>query len=126
MTTILLIAQRILDEFGFSLAGSGGSATNIEYLIDDAISYVNAETGKSIATLSGVAGSKSITGTDAELFAVKSLCNLFLRARNEKGPNFSVSSISVSQITGDPHFTVYMKFVDKALDRLRGRSFQIT
>jgi hypothetical protein len=125
MTTILLVAQEILDESGFSLSGSGGSLTNIEYLIKTAVDYVNMETGANIS-FTPAAGVASLTASDPEIVAVKITSNLLLRARNEKGPNFSVSSISVSQITGDPHFTVYMKLLDKAVDRLRGRSFQIT
>lgn len=117
MTTISNIAQRILDENNWTT--SDISTTNLEYRIDDAIDYINLKTGLAIADLSGTAGSKSLTGTDSQIFCIKWLTNMFIRAYKEKGPNVSIGGLSVTAITNDPDFTATMKLVDSAIERLK-------
>ena len=51
MVTVTTIAQRLLDENNYT-PGDHISTTNFEYLIDNAIDYINAEAGTSIADFS--------------------------------------------------------------------------
>jgi hypothetical protein len=120
MTTIASIAQRILDENGYSLTDfSGLTLTILEYKIDDAIDYVNAEAGTSIAALTGTAETKSFTYTAPENLAVKGLVNLMLRAFKEKGEQVGISSLSVTYLQSDPDFRLSMQVVDRTIERLK-------
>lgn len=117
MTTIASIAQRILDENAYTLADI--SLTNLEYLIDNAIDYINMQAGITIVDLSGSAETKSLTATEPQIFAVKSLGVLMLRAYKDKGPQVGIGSLNVSFITSDPQYSLFMQFVEKAIDRLK-------
>jgi len=120
MTTIANIAQRILDENGYAISDfSGLTLTILEYKIDDAIDYVNLQAGLTIADLAGTAESKSITGTDGQILAVKWLTNLLLKAFKEKGTQAAISGLSVGYIVSDPDYKVTMMVIEKAIDRLK-------
>ena len=120
MATISNVAQRILDENNYTT--SDCNLTNTEYLIDNAVDYVNLQAGTSIADLAGSAESKTLTGTEDEIAIVKVLSSLLLRAYVDKGPNIGVSAVSVAEVTSDPHYRVFMKLFNQGLNRLRGRS----
>jgi len=120
MTTISNIAQRILDENGLALTDFKNlTLTHLEYKIDDAIDYVNLQTGLTIADLSGTAESKSITGTAGQILAVKWLTNLMLKAYKEKGSQVGLGGLSVSYIVNDPDYKVSMLVIEKAIERLK-------
>jgi len=120
MTTVASIAQRILDENGYLLTDfSNLTLTILEYKVDDAIDYVNAQAGTSIAALTGTAETKSFTYTAPENLAVKGLVNLMLRAYKEKGEQVGVGGLSVSYLQGDPDFRLSMQVLDKMIGSLR-------
>lgn len=95
----------------------------VEYLIDNAIDIVNLMAGTGIADLSGAAGSKSLNGSEGEVALVKLLSGLMLRAYWEKGPA-AIGDVSVTTVTTDPHYKVFMGMFNRALPYLRGRSFE--
>lgn len=120
MTTVSNIAQRILDENGYVLTEfSGLTLTILEYKIDDAIDYINLQTGKSIADLSGSAESKSITGTGGEILAVKWLTNLMLQAYLEKGGQVGLAGLSVTYVLNNPDYQASTMVFEKAIERLK-------
>jgi len=122
LTTIDSIAQRILDENDYSTP----NVAIVEYLIDNAIDYINMEAGTSIAELSGDAESKSLTGTKSEISVVKALSVLMLRAYRDRGPQVSVGGLNVAVTLADPQYSLFTKMVNKGISRLRGRSFEKT
>jgi hypothetical protein len=90
MTTVAAIGQYILDINNYNTP----TVAITEKLIDDAIDEINAECGTSIADLGGSEGSKTLTGTEDEIAAVKLLSSLKLRSRNARGPALSISGLS--------------------------------
>ena len=98
--------------------------TDCEYLIDNAIDYINLVAGTSIADLSGAAGSKTLTATEAELSAIKTLTGLLLRAYKEKGGQAAIAGFSVQEAISDPHYNVFMELFNNSLKYLRGRAFE--
>lgn len=130
MVSISNIATRILDTNGYQLTdlpkkadGTTCTLTVVEYLIDDAIDYINLrldpEGDGPMSSLSGDAESKMLNGTKAQLFCVKQAMSLLLRAFKDKGPNTSLASLSVSQIISDPHFVIINKALEMAIKELR-------
>jgi hypothetical protein len=119
VTTVANIAQRILSENGYALTDFENlTLTILEYKIDDAIDWINLQAGLTIADLSGDAESKSITGTDGQILAVKSLTNLMLRAYVEKG-DVSMAALTVTSVVNDPDYKVTMMMIEKAIERLK-------
>lgn len=120
MTTISSIAQRILDENGYDITDFPGlTLTILEYKIDDAIDYVNLQAGLTISDLSGTAESKSITGTDGQILAVKWLTNLLLKAYKEKGTQISVANLNVAYVLADPDYKTSLMIFEKTIERLK-------
>lgn len=124
MTVITTIAQRILDENNWVV--SDISLTNLEYVIDNAIDYINMEAGTSIADLSGAADSKSLTGTDSEIAVVKLLSVLMVRAYKDRGPQVTTGTMGVQAVISDPQYHLFTKLVTRGINRLSGRSFERT
>lgn len=122
MVTITNVAQRMFDETNYT-AGQI-APINLEYLIDNAIDYVNLEAGTSIADLTGAAETKQYVGSENETVAVKACVNLMMRAYVDKGPTVAVGGMSVAPIVSDPHYKVETMILKRALNRLRGRSFE--
>ena len=129
MTTVSNIATRILDENGWQLtdlpknsSGSTYTATQLEYLIDNAIQYINIELTPEedgpISVLSGTAGSKSLSGSQAEVFCVKQAVSLMIRAIINKGANVSLADMSISHMTTDPHYTNTKRMLDRCISKL--------
>jgi hypothetical protein len=123
-----ITAQRILDENGWESsdvhATETTALTRVEYLIDNAVNWINLEAGTSISNISGTAGSKSLTSTANQDSVVKMLAALLVRAYLDKGPNVGLSALNVAQITTDPHYALFMKLVRKGIDNLNGTSFE--
>jgi hypothetical protein len=117
MTAVPLIAQRILDENKYTIADV--SLVNCEYLIENATHYINllADTAIAFTPATGVA---TLTATDDEIITTKILSTLMVRAFKERGPNISVSSISVSALITDPQYALYSKMFEEAITRLKG------
>lgn len=128
-TTITNIAQRILDENGYTITGStpdlpGLTLTILEYKIDDAIDYVNLKAGTIIANLSGTVGAKSFTYNAGENVPVKQLVNLMLKAYKEKGEQVNMANLSASYLAADPDYAVSKKLLDESLVELKNRVLQ--
>lgn len=98
--------------------------TNLEYLIDDAINYVNLEAGTSISNLSGVAGSKTVTVTAAQGAVVIPLITLCMRAYKDKGPSSSTQGLSVTAIVSDPQYKLEMMMLKSGIRKLCGSGFE--
>jgi len=96
--------------------------TNLEYLIDNIINYVNLIAGTSISNLSGTAGTKSVTVTSSQDFVIKSGVALAMRSYLDKGPNVAMSGISISEIVTDPHYRFLSKMFNNGINMLRSRS----
>lgn len=132
MVTVTNIATRILDENGWQLSdlpqnssGSTYTLTQLEYLIDNAIEYINirllpSEDGP-INSLSGTAGSKSLTGTRAEVFCVKQAVSIITRTMKEMGQNISLDSLSLSQSqsSSDPHYANTARMLKECINDLK-------
>jgi len=126
MTTISNIAQRILDENGYSLTDfSGLTLTILEYKIDDAIDYINLQAGLSMADLSGSPESKSITATDGQIVVVKWLTNLFLQAYKDKGTQVGIQGTNITQVVNNADFQV-STMITKAIERLKEPPIYVT
>lgn len=123
MTTIVTIAQRLLDENNYTV--SDISLTNMEYLIKNAVDHINSETGRSIS-FTPSAGTASLIASDAEIVTTKNLSVLLLRSYVDRGPNTVISNLSVSAVTNDPQYNVFMQLINTEIMRLRGRSFLTT
>jgi len=106
---------------------SGINNTTIELFMDGMISFINTETGASLAHFRddtvNAAGSKVVSITEAQEPAFLSGAALMLRAYKSKGPNMNVQAMNVSAIISDPHYRVFSMMFKQSLNRLRGRSF---
>jgi len=120
-----ITAQNILDENNWD-STDDISLANCERLIDDSIDYINLMAGLSISNMSGAAGSKTVTVTSGQSAVIKPLASLMVRAYLDKGPNMAVSPISINTLISDPHYNLFMKLLNKGINRLRGRSFERT
>ena len=98
--------------------------TNLEYLIDNVINDVNAETGLSISNLSGSPG--SVTVTNAQDYVIKAGVALAVRAYKGKGPTVNLGAVNMQEIVTDPHFKLFSQVYRRGIQRLRGRSFVTT
>ena len=117
MTTITNIAQRILNENNYTV--SDISTANLEYLIDNAVDYINMQAGTNIAHVSG----NNLTASDSELMIVKTLSTLMIRAYKDRGPQVSIGGLAVQAVISDPQYRLFSKYVATGINRLRGRSF---
>jgi len=99
------------------------SLTNVEYIIDDVIDFINAEAGTSMSNMAGVAGSKTVTVTGAQNAAIKMVLPVVLKETKYKT---SVSSVlgpaSMSESVGSQD-RIFRDMFWRAISRLRGRSF---
>jgi len=125
-----ITAQTLLDRNNWATTDIHATAvtalTRVEYLIDDAIDYINGESGTSMSNMTGAAGSKTVTVTSAQAPIVRALAALLVRAYLDKGPNVSVGSMGVSAIVSDPEYKIHMMMIQTGISRLRGRSFERT
>jgi hypothetical protein len=117
MVVVAAIAQRILDENNYASL----SLPNVEYIVDNAIDYVNLEAGTSIAVLDGTTPAKTLSGTRDEIIVVKSLSALMVRAYCDRGPNTGIGSLSVTTVMTDPQYNLLTKIVERGIARLKGK-----
>jgi hypothetical protein len=128
LTAAILIAENGFQNTDFDPAGSSEDTgkTNVEYMIDSAIDYVNLEAETSISNLSGSAGSKTVTVTASQNAVLKLLLTAMLREAKFKGSSsLGMGGLSVSDtlVTQPPIFQSLFK---NALRRLRGMDFKRT
>jgi len=117
-TMVEITAALIHSETGYSTDDI--STTNLEYLIDNSINYVNLMAGTSISNLSGaVAGSKTVTVTADQAAVLKPLINLLLMAYMDAGQPSTVQGLSVQTTLQTPRYAAMMKLLDEGLLRLR-------
>lgn len=121
MTTITDIAQRILDENNYT----DPSTTIVEYLIKNAVDYINLMAGTSI-TFVPSAGSEDLTASDSEIMVVKTLTALMIRAYKDRGPQVSVAGFSAQAVVSDPQYRLFSQLVRRGINVLCGRSFERT
>jgi len=117
MVTVTTIAQRILDENNYTVADI--SIVKLEYLIDNAVDYINLLSGRSIAHVSG----NNLTADYDEIMVVKILSALMIRAYKDRGPSVSGGPLNVAAVISDPQYRLFTKIVNQGINRLRGRSF---
>jgi hypothetical protein len=122
LVTVAAIGQRILDQNNWTT--SEITVVEMEYIIDNAIDYINLDCGTSIADLTGSAGAKSLVGTEDENITVQILSSLLSRAFLDKGPSTNLGPMGVAQIITDPHYSLYTKLLNRSLNKLRGRYFE--
>ena len=102
------------------------SLTNVEYIIDDAIDFVNAEAGTSISNLAGVAGSKTVTLTAAQNAPIKLILSVMLKETKYKiSTSSSLGPASASETVGGQD-AIFRKMFWQSIGRLQGRSFLVT
>lgn len=118
MVTVSNVAQRVLDENNYT----GPSKTIVEYLIDNAIDYVNLMASTSIADLAGSAEAKSLTATEDQIIVVKTLSALMIRAYKDRGPNTAIAGLSVTSVLADPQYSLFKEIIDKGIQRLQASS----
>lgn len=128
----VLTAARVLARFNYkrtdfdpdnSTPDEDTSLTNVEYIIDDCIDYVNSEAGASISNLSGTSPDKTVTVTGAQNAALMILLEMMLRDSRYTASSSShtLGPASVSESVGQQPMAV-QGLLEKALDRLRGRT----
>lgn len=138
-----LTATIVLAKNGFTTTDF--SAINTEYMIDDAIDWVNNQTDRGIANMSGSAGTKTVTLSSEENAAVSPLISVVLRENKKTSlSNSSVTSggsstsnsigvgsvslsesnsvsnaISATSAINNPANTFYLEMVKAACERLK-------
>jgi len=109
---------------------AGLTNSTIEAFMDGMISYINNETGASLAHFRddtvNAAGSKVVAITATQEPAFLAGAALMLRAYNDKGPNVVTMGQSITQVIQDPHYRVWNTMLKTAINRLRGRTFERT
>jgi len=96
------------------------SDTNLGYLIDNVINYVNLMAGTSISNISG----GTVTVTSSQDVVLKAGIALMVRAYKDKGPNVVVQGMSVAPIVSDPHYRLMSMIFKQGINMLRGRDFE--
>ena len=113
-------AQNLLDENNYTT--SDISLVNAERLVNNAIHYVELETGLSLADMA----TQTVTVTDGEETIIKSLAVLMIRAYLDRGPNAAIGGLSVTSVLADPQYALFKDLLDSGINRLRGRTFKRT
>jgi len=129
ITSAIVLSRFAYESTDFDPASSPDetvSYTNVEYIIDDVIDFINSEAGTSISNLAGVAAAKTVTVTGAQNACIKLVLDFYLKDTkykiNESG-GLGPASVTTSVYSQDP---VIKNMLWKSLDRLRGRSFERT
>jgi len=127
-----LTAANVLARFNYSStdfdpdSDETTSYTNVEYIIDDVIDFINSEAGTSISNLAGVAGAKTVTVTGAQNAAIKLVLSVVLKETKYKiSTSSGLGSASISESVGSQD-TIFRTMFWSSINRLRGRSFVVT
>jgi len=119
---VTITAAQMHNETGYDIDDI--TVVNLEYLIDNAIDYVNLHAGQSISDMAG--SPKSVTVSDNQSIVLKPLIVLMMRSYVDKGPNAAVAAVSVTALTSDPQYRLQMQLWKSSLKRLIGSSFERT
>lgn len=120
---VSITAQQILDENNYSQSDTK-TKTNVEYLIDNTINYINLLAGTSISNMTGTAPNKTVTVSSNQSAVIKPLVTLMLKAYFDRGPNVAVANVSVATMLQDPQYALFKFLLNRGIERLRGRSFE--
>jgi len=96
------------------------SDTNLGYLIDNVIDYINLMAGTSISNLA--AG--TVTVTSAQAPVIKAGVALAMRAYLDKGPQVATQGQSLMMVVNDPHYKFMSMVFKNGINMLRGRSLE--
>lgn len=96
----------------------------VEYMIEDAMDYVNLHAGTSIGPMTGVTPNKTVTVTGAQSAVLKPLIHLMIKAYMEKGPSANVGDVNITILLNDPRWALYKPMIKQGINRLMGRSFE--
>jgi len=100
---------------------------DLEVIIDSAIDTVNSDAGTSIGYMTGVTPTKTITVTGDQAAAIKPLIAMKIVSRSIEGAsssNITMGGVSSSSSTSSGMNDVNAELYEKAINRLRGRSFE--
>jgi len=122
MTTVTDIAQRMLAENNWTTDDI--TLLNTEYLIKNAVDYINLMAGTSIS-FTPSAGSENLVASDNEIVVVKFATTLLLRAYLDRGPNVSVGGLSLSSVISDPQYAFYAPQLTLMVEKLSQRDVDI-
>ena len=95
------------------------SAVNLEYLIDNAVNYINMQANTSMAALGGAGGSKTQDYDRNEATILKSLTTLMIKAYKDRSPNVSIGGISAATVLNDPQYAVHADIIKTGIQRLK-------
>jgi len=99
------------------------SYTNVEYIIDDAIDFINSEAETSIPPMSGTAGSKTVTVSRNQNAALSLLLPVMLKeAKYKISTSGSLGPASASESVGSQDI-IFKEMFWAALIRLRERDW---
>lgn len=121
LTTTTVSAQNIVDEMGDTV-GTPAALTlvNVESLIDNAVSYINSQTGIGMAYMAGSAGSKTCTCSKTQADILKALAKIYTRGLKKTGSvSGSIGSFSFNSSASDPNQKVLEDIVKAGLPRLQ-------
>ena len=122
MTTVTDIAQRMLTENKLTIGQI--PLLNTEYLVKNAVDYINLMAGTSIS-FTPVAGSEDLVASDNEIVVVKFATTLLIRAYFDRGPNVSVGGLSLSSVISDPQYAFYASQLSLMVEKLSQRDVDI-
>jgi hypothetical protein len=95
------------------------SLTNVEYIIDDVIDYINLIAGTSISNLSGTSPDKTVTVTGPQNAAIKMLLPLMLRdTKYHVSESTGLGPVSVSNTVSTQN-PAFQKMFEKAIATLK-------
>ena len=115
-----ITTQNILDENNWTIADI--SLANIELLVNNAINYINLQTGLSISNMA----SGTVTVTSGESPIIKALTLLMIKAYKDRGPNTAIAGLGVNTLITDPQYSLFIQILNDGINRLRGRSIERT
>lgn len=116
-TNVTVTAALVLAENNYVVGDC--TAVNTEYLIDNAINYINMQANTTIPALSGAAGSKTGSADRNEATIIKSLSALMIKAYKDRGPNVSIGAITAATVLNDPQYALHADIIKAGISRLQ-------
>lgn len=117
-SNVAVTAALVLSENNY-IADTDITAINLEYLIDNAINYINMQANTSIAALGGGAGTKTQNVDRNEATIIKSLSALMIKAYKDRSPNVSIGGISAATVLADPQYALHSDIIKAGISRLQ-------
>lgn len=95
------------------------SLTNVEYIIDDVIDFINSEAEVNIPQMSGTAGLKTVTVTRQQNAAIKLVLGVILKESKYKtSTSSSLGPASISESVGSQD-SIFKEMFWAAIERLK-------